>query len=185
MSVDEHAPVKDKKRRRWWVAPLVVLVALFVGVAIGNAGHSSSTSASPASTLTATATVDQTVTAPAAPAVTVSVQGPIINVPGPRVTVRVHPVKVVTVVAAPKPPAVAMAGDGTFLVGTDVKPGTYRSATPASGNCYWERMSNLTGSGETEGILANNNSAGPSVVTILSSDVAFNTSGCSPWTLVQ
>ncbi len=70
-----------------------------------------------------------------------------------------------------------ISGDGTFVVGTDVKPGTYRTAAPTSGNCYWARLSDLGGGG-SDSIIANNNSAGPSVVTIRSGDRGFETAGC-------
>jgi hypothetical protein len=81
----------------------------------------------------------------------------------------------------PAGPATTIPGDGTFLVGTDIKPGTYRSPMPESGNCYWARMSDV--GDDLGGIIANDNSAGPSVVTIRATDKAFTTTGCEPWTL--
>jgi hypothetical protein len=104
-----------------------------------------------------------------------------VDVPQPY---TVTPAVTVTVTAPPPGPKTAFAGDGTFIVGTDVQPGTYRSATPDSGNCYWALLSNLSGTGETGGIIANNNSAGPSVVTITSGDMAITVTGCAPWTQV-
>lgn len=72
-------------------------------------------------------------------------------------------------------------GDGTYEVGTDIKPGTYRS----SGNddmCYWERQKDAKG--ELDSILANDNVKGTSYVTVPKSDMFFKTSGCADWIAV-
>jgi hypothetical protein len=82
---------------------------------------------------------------------------------------------------APSTPA-GIPGDGTFAVGSDIKAGTYRTPGAATGDCYWERDKDL--SGTAEGIIANGNSTGPAIVQVLSSDAAFKTSGCQPWTQV-
>jgi hypothetical protein len=67
-------------------------------------------------------------------------------------------------------------GDGAFIVGEDIKPGTYRS--PGSGSCYWARMSSFAGGG-VGGIIANGNS--PGIVTISANDRGFQTYGCGTW----
>lgn len=72
-------------------------------------------------------------------------------------------------------------GDGVFLVGKDIQPGTYRN--DGSNGCYWARLSGT--SGTLGDILANDNVVGQAVVTIASSDVAFQTTRCGKWTLVQ
>lgn len=69
-------------------------------------------------------------------------------------------------------------GSGIFLVGEDIQPGTYRG-DGSSGTCYWARLSG-TGGGLGD-IIANDLPAGPTVVTISPSDVAFETSGCADW----
>jgi len=71
-----------------------------------------------------------------------------------------------------------ISSDGTYTVGTDVKPGTYKSSS-TSGMCYWARLSSTDGSSGS--ILANDVSEGQSVVTIQSSDKAFKTSSCGTW----
>lgn len=68
-------------------------------------------------------------------------------------------------------------GDGTYLIGTDIQPGTYR--TEAAGNCYWERLAGL--GGNLEDIIANDLPSGAAIVEIASSDVAFSTQGCGTW----
>ncbi|WP_280271951.1 hypothetical protein [Nocardia wallacei] len=80
-------------------------------------------------------------------------------------------------------PATSIPGDGTYVVGVDIQPGTYRTAGPADGRygCYWERAKNLDGT--VDSIIANDYGKGATTVRISSSDVAFKTSGCSSWTL--
>lgn len=65
------------------------------------------------------------------------------------------------------------AGTGTYLVGEDIDPGTYRAA--AQSGCYWARLSSLN----TNDIIDNDNANGPVVVEIASSDKAFQASGCA------
>jgi hypothetical protein len=71
-------------------------------------------------------------------------------------------------------------GDGTFLVGSEVKPGTYHSDAPTGGNCYWEREAG-SNTGDIENIIANDNTSGPTTITISSSDYAFKDDGCATW----
>ena len=84
---------------------------------------------------------------------------------------------------APPPPSVSkttMETDGTYRVGTDIVPGTYRSAGPSpegASDCYWARLSSLN---ETH-IIASNISTSAQEVTIQSSDTAFLTHSCQPW----
>lgn len=70
-------------------------------------------------------------------------------------------------------------GDGTFLVGEDIQPGTYE--TEGSESCYWERLSGT--SGTFDDIITNGLPTGPTTITISPSDEAFLTEGCSEWTL--
>jgi hypothetical protein len=70
-------------------------------------------------------------------------------------------------------------GDGTYQVGTDIQPGTYRTRE-GSPNCYYERLRNFTGS--LNSIIANGNTNAPAVVTIKPTDAGFNSQGCGTWT---
>ncbi|MGW0912431.1 hypothetical protein ACWD1Z_11860 [Streptomyces sp. NPDC002784] len=74
---------------------------------------------------------------------------------------------------------VAFGGDGDFEVGSDIKPGTYRTTGNADGLCYWERAKDS--SGEMDSLLANDNVTGTGYVTISASDAYFRTSGCQDW----
>lgn len=142
--------------------PLTALLALGIGAA-GGSGDGATTSASP----TPSTTVTHTVTAEAQPPVTVTATAPPAETPASA--------------AAPAPAQAAgptLPGDGTYEVGVDIQPGTYVSDKPSSGNCYWARLKDTD---SFEGIIANNNSAGRSVVTIKKSDKFFQSTGCSDW----
>ncbi|MEU6444820.1 hypothetical protein [Streptomyces sp. NPDC047046] len=70
-------------------------------------------------------------------------------------------------------------GDGTFLVGEDIKAGTYRSEGKNKYGCYWARLSDTTGEGDA--IIANGNAEGPAIVKVAAGDKAFQTTDCKPW----
>nr|WP_249025758.1 hypothetical protein [Mycobacterium florentinum] len=87
----------------------------------------------------------------------------------------------VTVTVAPPPPPgpkTTMTANGTFLVNTDVAPGTYRTAGGES--CYWARLRSL----DTGDAIDNNVGDGQQVVRILPTDTAFVTRGCGIWTKI-
>lgn len=81
------------------------------------------------------------------------------------------------------PTKTSIPGDGTFLVGEDIEPGTYRTAGPDGFGCYWERLGDL--SGGIGSIVDNGIAQGSTVVKIASSDAAFRTQGCASWELVE
>jgi hypothetical protein len=64
---------------------------------------------------------------------------------------------------------------GTYLVGTDIRPGIYKGQAGAGlfGSCYWERLKDLSGS--FEAILANDNGQGQYYVEVQPTDYAFKT----------
>ena len=66
---------------------------------------------------------------------------------------------------------------GTFIVGVDMRPGRYRNSSGR--NCYWERLSNFTGT--SDAIIANDFLDGTTIVEILDSDEGFSSSGCGTW----
>jgi hypothetical protein len=80
--------------------------------------------------------------------------------------------------APPTAPPVVTFGDGTLLVGEDVKPGTYRLREPAD-FCYWARLKGFGGT--LDEIIANDNVMGYGVVTIGKSDAGFESRGCGEW----
>jgi hypothetical protein len=73
-------------------------------------------------------------------------------------------------------------GEGTWLVGEQIAPGTYRTAGPAGGSrphCYYARLSGTTGL-RTDVIL-DARPVGRTVITIQGNDVAFENRGCLPF----
>lgn len=76
----------------------------------------------------------------------------------------------------------SLAGDGTYIVGVDVAPGTYRSkgADDVNGVCYWARLDSTLG--DTDSIIANDGGKGAQVVTVKKTDKAFTSRGCAEWT---
>ncbi len=83
--------------------------------------------------------------------------------------------------APPPPPAPKQVidGDGTFAVGKDIVPGTYRSDGPRDGAaCYWRRI----GGDKTLDSAMTKKSQ---VVLIEPSDTAFRTDRCQTWQLTE
>lgn len=166
------------KNRRPWVVPVVVgAVALFLGVGIGSSGSEGSTAtsadgkAAPRPTVTVTEKAEKAAKGDK-------------GEPEPAVTVTK------TVTAKPKQaakpkkaaPAVSFSGEGEYLVGDDIRPGTYKTAgADGSFGCYWERAKDA--SGEFESIIANNNLEGPGRVTLIKGEY-FKTNRCKEWTKV-
>ena len=162
-------PRPPSKTPNWWRRNkhfVLYPVTFFAGGVLAAIPSGDTTSANEAAA-SAQPTVTVTQTAPAEPGATTTV-------PGPKTTVTVT----AKPAAPPAPPAAAtvMNEDGVYLVGTDVKPGTYRSS--GGGTCYWARLRNLDG--DIDSIIANNIGSNP-VVTIRKADKAFETSRCGEW----
>jgi hypothetical protein len=175
---------------------VVYLIAVSISGSAAKTKDAGSSSSPIAVANTASPTVGPSVTpAPTAAATAVSTATPAPTptprptptqapTPTPRPTPTPTPTAKPTPTPKPTPAPTAVPtfrtfDDGTMVVGTDIKPGTYRAPDAAFG-CYWER---LKGFGGTLGeILANDNAFGPTVVTILSTDKGFNTQGCGTWT---
>jgi hypothetical protein len=72
-------------------------------------------------------------------------------------------------------------GEGTYIVGTDIEPGTYRNS--GSSGCYFARLSDFTGG--LNSIIANGNTDDPTVVTIKPTDAGFESQACGTWTMLE
>src|SRR5947207_5350966 len=70
----------------------------------------------------------------------------------------------------------AQFGDGMFQVGKDIQPGTYRTRVGSPG-CYYAR---LRGFNTTE-IISNDNTDAPAIITIVPTDIAFESRNCGTW----
>ena len=96
--------------------------------------------------------------------------------PGPSSSSPSHP----SSTAPAGPGATTMPRDGTYKVGVEIQPGTYRS--DGGEYCYWERLRGLGGT--SADIIANGAGTGPQEAQIAPSDVAFKTRSCGAWSLV-
>ncbi len=76
----------------------------------------------------------------------------------------------------------AFSGDGSYVVGKDIQPGTYRTTGNTDGMCYWERAKDA--SGEADSLIANDNVTGTSYVTVKATDKLFKSNGCKDWEAV-
>jgi len=84
----------------------------------------------------------------------------------------------------PPSPTATSFGPGTWRVGTEIQPGTYRALGDGStSTCYWERLSGFGGT--IDDIIANGGGSAPVVVTIEPSDAGFHSARCGAWTKVQ
>jgi hypothetical protein len=101
--------------------------------------------------------------------------------PTPRLDLT--PTQAVTATTRPTPAPRTSFGDGTWLVGVDIAPGTYRTTVPGNG-CMWQRLSGL--SGTYEDIIAwGAPNSGQALVAIAPSDLAFSTDACGEWSLLS
>lgn len=148
-------PPRKSKRNIWFIVIAIVLMVCCIGGlanAFGNKSSDSSNSPAAQASTPTTAPTQQ--------------QGTPTPTPTPKPT--------------PTPtPTVPHFSDGTYQVGKDIKPGTYRTRTGSSG-CYYARLSGFGGS--TDEIIANNLTDAPAVVTIAPTDKGFTTERCGTWT---
>lgn len=95
-------------------------------------------------------------------------------VPGPPIPSRKTPEY--------SPRLSASMGDGTWLLGKEIKRGLY--AAPGGTACYWERLSDL--SGDPEGTIdVGFARRGPQKVQLGDGDFAFTSNGCGQWVMVR
>jgi hypothetical protein len=86
----------------------------------------------------------------------------------------------VTLPAPTTTPKTIIETDGTYRVGTDMAPGTYRSggtSPEGESDCYWARLRSL----KPTDIIDSGIGTGSQVVTIQPTDRAFVTHSCQPW----
>ncbi len=113
-------PRKKLSRRAWAIIGVIVLIFIIIG-AVSNGTKSSDTIATGN---TSTQTTSQATTQPTT-----------------QPTKAQTPTPTPTQAPTPTPtPSFASFGDGTYQVGKDIQPGTYRTRTGSTG-CYYERLS--------------------------------------------
>lgn len=172
----QQPPTPVRKRRWYFSSPVVGGAAWIFGIILGAASASgSATSASPGAVRTVqvpgptvTATSEQTVTATR----TVTAK------PKPA------PTRTVTVTAKPKLKhrdggSTGTIGDGTYVVGSEIAIGNYKSSGGASDLCYADTET------ESGDILDQQVSQGaPVVIRITSQAYTFESDGCGTWTKI-
>ena len=160
------------RRWLWWLGVGVVAVGALAALAVWRAGTEDPRDrlrSSRLDTLTTTPPVSSPIpTAPIAPATSPAPTGP-------------GSAAVAPPAGAETIPASALAGDGTFTVGSPYVPaGVYVSKGNAS--CSWQRASD--GSGEPGSVIAKDNTSGEARVQLAAGEV-FTTRGCSRWVFVS
>lgn len=97
----------------------------------------------------------------------------------PRPTAAPRPTNTPRPTDTPLPPTATpdpnLIQPGTYLVGTDIRPGIYKGQAGYDlfASCYWARLKDLSGS--LGAVLANDNSIGQFYVEVKESDYAFET----------
>jgi hypothetical protein len=82
------------------------------------------------------------------------------------------------VTGAEKTKAANTIGDGTWTVGTDIEPGTYRAAAAVGSTCYWGIYRSGSNGGD---IIENDIPGGGRPVVTLSAGQDFNSTRCGKW----
>ena len=144
----------------WWVkGPTLAAVAAAVLIIVGIAGGGSSDDAASNESVVVAEPTDKPGESKPTPISEATEPPPTTTpVPGPATTF----------------------GDGTYIVGVDIEPGTYRNG--GAGSCYWERLSGFGGS--FDDIIANDNNDAVAIVTISASDAGFSVTRCGTWTRI-
>lgn len=101
--------------------------------------------------------------------------------PLPTPTRAPTPTPVPTPIPTPTPvptPAPETFGSGTYIVGEEITPGTYRG--DGGDSCYWERLSGFGGTFDE--IITNDLGDPHPIVTIAEIDAGFTSARCGTWT---
>jgi hypothetical protein len=152
-----------------------IIVGAAIGFAVGDATEAESASPESTPALDPTRTpqiIYQTRTITAGPTVTET------ETVQPTVTETETRTRTRTVEA--QPDAARSFGDGVWVVGEEVAPGTYRA--PGGSGCYWARLRNF--SAGLNSIIANGGFSRNQTVTIQASDAGFETTRCGTWTRI-
>jgi hypothetical protein len=148
------APVRPRRHvPRWLWLVIVGSLGLVVGISAGASGSGGTKTVNvpgPTSTVTA-------------PGPTVEVPGPTVKVPGPTVTKQVPVPGPTKTVPQQVPQTYTQLSSGTYVVGTDIQPGVYKTAGPSAGDsCYWAVLNSL----DTNDIADNGNTEGPATIQV-------------------
>lgn len=181
-SSDAPSTAKASWYTRRWVH---VIAALLLGLGIGAAGGSSSasdadkkaaaaelravTAEAEASRASAESQVAQELAAVAQSEAEASVKAERDALAAQKAALDARERRISGAEAAAK--ASEFEGEGIYLVGSDIRPGTYKSA--GGDGCYWARHN------KANDILDNHIGNGPTVVTVRSSDFSLEVNNCA------
>lgn len=150
VNVPQHRQ-PDHRGRNILLGMLAAALLLGTGAAIESAGRKTGAAAQPGPTVTVTVTVTATPRAPRPAA--------------PKVAAG---------------PGSVMSADGVYVVGVDIRRGTWHTAGAvggSGGDCYVALLSSTS----TQDIIDNNNVTGPDTITVGPGVKAVQVSGCLPW----
>jgi hypothetical protein len=86
------------------------------------------------------------------------------------------------VAATPKATGAPVGSDGTWVVGRELKPGTYTTRVPGTDRCFWVRLSGF-GLTMEEVLAVGTAERGQRLsVRVLATDRGFESHGCGTWT---
>jgi hypothetical protein len=181
-----HRPRKDHTNS-YIIGGAAIAAAMIVAIGISAGESDNSAGPAPAVTVTETETETETVALTDQEIVDRSIE--IIESADadieagiePEITIPPIDVAMETEPEEPAGPLTEI-GPGTYLVGEDVKAGSYKTAGPTDSMCYWSRNSN--DSGELDAIIANDILEGPGRVTLNEGEI-FETNGCDTWKLAN
>ncbi len=157
----QQSPSRPFWKRGWFLVP----VAFFVGILVGVTANSDDAQNATPRTVTVTSIVEvpattietpETSTPSSATAPSTTAKPPVTKLPVPTFTA------------------------GTYQVGVDIKPGSYKTGGSSDG-CYYARLS----SDNTSDIIANDLSNGPMFVRIRSTDKFIQFTGNCEWKKVS
>ncbi|HLL79649.1 MAG TPA: hypothetical protein VFA41_12635 [Ktedonobacteraceae bacterium] len=148
-----QAPKQRRRIKKRWIVLSVIVIIIAIAAAAGGSKTPSDSTTTPTTQATQPAT--QSATQPGTQSQTPKSQ--------PTTKTATYP----------------QFGDGTYVVGKDIQPGTYRTRTGSSG-CYFARLKGFGGS--VSDIIANENTDAPAIVTIAPSDKGFESTNCGTWT---
>ena len=169
-------PTKPKRwYQRWWVWAIAAFVVL---VAIAGSMSGSEDAEDTAADTTTTTAAEETTTTAADTTTTTAAEETTTTAAEATTTSQPEDTTTTTEAATTTTIAYLTFGDGNWIVGTDIEPGTYRN-DDSSALCLWQRLSGF--SGEFDDIIASDLTEAITIVTIEATDTGFSSEDCSTW----
>ena len=182
MSEQPQTSEDDKPRRRWLAPTITGVLSLVVGVAIGSAASGDGTEPTaedapqPQPTVTETVTVGPTEDEQAA----LDARAEELDAQAAELEERAAALdeREAAIIETEEQVAANTVGDGVWVVGVDIEPGTYR-AVDVSPDCYWGIYTSGT---NQDDIINNGIPGGGNPQVTLSEGQDFESQRCGEWT---